>query len=172
MTELKAAGLTPDQITYHCAIDALHAANQHKQAEEMYIEMHKLGLTLSHWSTRRKGMLDFHTFTKGMAAAAMRIVLRDIVSYKATARAGNTSSSNSASYVHPIANDLRIITGHAMHREERDGSVLLPLIMNMRKQLRIECSIDARNKGRVIVKSNALQELALRVAKTHQKRKK
>jgi hypothetical protein len=44
--------------------------------------------------------------------------------------------------------------------------------MNMLKQLRIECSIDARNKGRVIVKSGALQELAARVAAMHQKRKK
>jgi pentatricopeptide repeat protein len=162
MTELTAAGLKPDDITYHCVIDALHAANQHKQAEEMYLEMLQRGLTLSHWSTRRTGMLDFHGFTEGMAAAAMRIVLRDMVSPNATAR---TSS------VHPIANDLHIITGHGTG-EGKQGSVLQPLIMNMLKQLRIDCSIDARNKDRVIVKSGALQELAARVAAMHQKRKK
>jgi hypothetical protein len=43
-------------------------------------------------------MLDFHDFTEGMAAAAMRIILRDIVKQKTTARKANSSNSNSASY--------------------------------------------------------------------------
>jgi hypothetical protein len=119
-------------------------------------------------------MLDFHAFTEGMTAAAMRIVLRDVVSHKATANGDSTSgiiSSASVSYRHPVANDLHIITGHAMHRQDRDGSLLQPLVMNMLKRLRIECSIDAHNKGRVIVRSSALRDLAARVAAMHQNRK-
>jgi hypothetical protein len=55
-----------------------------------------------------------------MAAAAMITVQRAIAEQK------ENSNSSSASYVHPIANDLHIITGHAMNREDKDGSVLQP----------------------------------------------
>jgi pentatricopeptide repeat protein len=149
-------------------IDALYVASEHSKAEELYVEMLERGLTLSQWSINNKGMLDFHDFSEGMAAAAMRIVLRDMMPHKA----GVTSSSSSNTrYVHPIAKDLRIITGHALKRQEKDGSVLQRLVMNMLKQLKIECSIDAHNKGMVIAKSGALQELAARNATMHQKRK-
>eukprot|EP00953_Heterococcus_sp_UTEX-ZZ885_P030349 16039-Heterococcus_DN1.PRE.3 len=156
------AGVEPDDQVYGLVINALHAANEHLQAEELYVEMLERGFTLSHWSTRRKGMLDFHNFTEGMTAAAMRIVLRDIVLHNATARTGNSSSSNSASDVHPITNDLHIITGHAMHRVERDSSVLQPLVINMLKQLNIESYVSPTNKGRLTVKSSALQQYAAR----------
>jgi pentatricopeptide repeat protein len=79
LAELKTKGLKPDAITYKCVIDALHAASEHQKAEVMYIEMLQHGLTLQHWSKRHQGMLDFHDFSVGMAAAAMRIVLRDVV---------------------------------------------------------------------------------------------
>jgi pentatricopeptide repeat protein len=156
---LKVASLTPDDITYQCVIEVLHAANEHDKAEELYLQMYERGLVLSHWSTRDKGKLDFHDFTEGMAAAAMRIVLREMVSHKGTAR-----KRTSVSYVHPIANDLHIITGHAMHREDKHGSILQRLVMNMLKQLNIECSINARNKGMVTVKSSALQQHAATAA--------
>jgi hypothetical protein len=96
-----------------------------------------------------------------MAAAAMRIVLRDMVSHKAAARTSGSGNS-SASYVHPIATDLHIITGHGTG-EGKHGSVLQPLVMSMLEQLNIECSIDAYNKGMVTVKSSALQQYAARV---------
>jgi hypothetical protein len=48
-------------------------------------------------------MMDFHYYTEGMAAAAMRIVLRDVVKLKATVRTSISGSRNSASHVHPIA---------------------------------------------------------------------
>jgi hypothetical protein len=140
----------------------VHVANEHAKAEQMYADMLQRGLTLSHWSATVEGMLDFHAFTEGMTAAAMRIALRDIVSHNATARTGNSSSSNSASYVHPIGNDLHIITGHAMHRVGRDGSVLQPLVINMLKQLNIESYVSATNQGRLTVKSSALQHYAAR----------
>eukprot|EP00953_Heterococcus_sp_UTEX-ZZ885_P002706 1980-Heterococcus_DN1.PRE.1 len=146
LSELKAAGLRPDKITYHCVIDASHAANEQVKAEDMYSEMFKLGLTSSHWSTRDKGKLDFHKFTEGMAAAAMRIVLREIVEQKAAARTGNSSNSNSASYVHSIATDLHIITGHGTG-DGKQGSVLQPALIRMLKQLNVDCIISARNKG-------------------------
>jgi hypothetical protein len=85
------------------------------------------GLTQSHWSINNKGMLDFHDFTEGMAAAAMRIVLRDMVLHKAAVRTSISGSRNSALYVHPIANDLHIITGHGTG-EGKQGSVLQPLL--------------------------------------------
>jgi hypothetical protein len=47
-----------------------------------------------------------------------------------------------------------------MHREERDGSVLQPLIMNILKQLNIECYVSPSNKGMVTVTSSALQQYA------------
>eukprot|EP00953_Heterococcus_sp_UTEX-ZZ885_P021065 11765-Heterococcus_DN1.PRE.1 len=163
LQELKAAGLTPNEITYGCVIDALHVADQYAKAEELYLEMFGQGLIRSHWSIRDLGKLDFHDFTEGMAAAAMRIVLRDIAIHNATARK-EFNSSASLSYVHPIGNDLHIITGHAMHREDRDGSVLQPLVMSILKQLHVECCINARNKGMVTVKSSALVQYAARVA--------
>jgi pentatricopeptide repeat protein len=160
---LKAAGLKPNVITYICVIDALHAASEHDKAEEMYSEMVQRGLTLSHWSTVSKGKLDFHDFSEGMTAAAMRIVLRDMVSHKAAVRTSGSGNS-SASYVHPITVDLHIITGHAMHREDRDGSVLQPLIMNLLKEVHVECSVNAHNKGMLTVKNSALQHYAARIA--------
>jgi pentatricopeptide repeat protein len=168
LQELREAGLQPGDITYGIVIDALHVANKYDKAEQLYLEMQERGLVLSHWSTRDKGKLDFHDFTEGMAAAAMKIVLCDIVLCRATARKSNSSDSNSASYVHPIHYDLHIITGQAMHRQHKDGSVLQPLIMNMLKQLNIECSINKRNTGMVTVKSSALQEYAARVNTTQQ----
>jgi pentatricopeptide repeat protein len=155
LSELKAAGLTPNRITCNCVIGALCAANEHNKTEQLYLEMLERGLTLSHWSAIDKGMIDFHEFTEGMAVAAMRIVLRDIVAQVTTDISG---SRNSASYVQPISNDLHIITGHAMHRsrEERDSSVLQPLVMNMLKQLNIECYVSPSSKGRLIVSSSSL----------------
>jgi pentatricopeptide repeat protein len=37
LIELKAAGTKPDKIAYNCVIDALHAANGHEKADEMYL---------------------------------------------------------------------------------------------------------------------------------------
>jgi hypothetical protein len=71
-------------------------------------------------------MLDFHDFTEGITAAAMRIVLRDLASQKVAAR------NSGVSYVHPIADDLHIIAGHGTGDGEQ-GSVLQPLVMNMLK---------------------------------------
>jgi pentatricopeptide repeat protein len=114
MTELTAAGLTSNDITYKCVINSLHAANEHDKAEHLYLEMLQRGLIQFHWSVRNSGMLDFHDFNEGMAAAALRIVLRDIVAQKATAYTG---ASSGESYVHPIANDFYIITGHALKKQ-------------------------------------------------------
>jgi pentatricopeptide repeat protein len=163
LTELKAADLQPDIITFNCVVGALHAANEHEKAEELYIETFKQGLIQSHWSTRVKGMLDFHVFSEGMAAAAMRIVLRDTVSDKARAHSGNAS----VSYVHPIANDLHIITGHAMNREERDGSVLQPVLIAMLKELGMQCYVNPENKGRLLITSSELQQYAARCSSRH-----
>jgi hypothetical protein len=108
-------------------------------------------------------MLAFHEFTEGMAAAAMRIVLRDIVKQKATAH--TSGSSHSASFVHPIVSDLHMITGHAMHRVERDGSVLQPAIIQLLKQQGIHCQVNPNNMGRLIVTSSELQQYAKRVSR-------
>jgi pentatricopeptide repeat protein len=160
LVELKAASLKANDISYKCVIDTLYAANEHEKAEQLYVEMFRQGVTLSHWSKTDKGKLDFHDFTEGMTAAAMRIVLRAIVEQNTAAHSG---TSNTESYVHPIANDLHIITGHAMHREDRDGSVLQLLILNMLQLLDIQCSVNARNKGMVTVMSSDLKQYAARV---------
>jgi pentatricopeptide repeat protein len=159
LAELKAAGLQPNEITYKCVIDALHAASEHQKAEVMYIEMLQHGLALQHWSKRHQGMLDFHDCTVGMAAAAVRIVLRDMLH-----TANSIMSSSSDAYVHDVSSDLHIITGHAMHREHRDGSVLQPIIIDMLKQLGLQCSVDARNKGLLIVTSSELKGYVARVS--------
>jgi pentatricopeptide repeat protein len=158
LQEVTAAGLQPNSITYICVIDALHAAHQHSEAEAMYLEMHQRGLTVSHWSAREKHSLDFHDFSEGMAAAAMRIVLREMVSQQAVAQADSSSSSatSNAPTVHVAANDLYIITGHGTG-EGKQGSVLQPLVTSMLKQLNIECYVDPTNKGRLIARSSSLQ---------------
>jgi hypothetical protein len=93
---------------------------------------------------------------EGMAAAAVRIVVRDIMTQTATARKGNSSSSSS--YVHPIAYDLHIITGHALNREGKDSSIVQETVIGMLKQLNIDCYINPNNKGRVVVSSSNLQQ--------------
>jgi pentatricopeptide repeat protein len=152
LAELKAASLQPDVITHNCVIDALHVAHEHEKAEVMYVEMLQCGITQHHWSKVRQGMLYFHDFTVGMAAAAMRIVLRDIL--WAT---DSDASSNSDVHVHDVCSDLHIITGHATHRKDKDGSVLQQVIISMLKQQGIDCRINSDNKGRLIVKSSELQ---------------
>jgi pentatricopeptide repeat protein len=160
LAELKAArALEPNKITYACIIDALHAANEHKQAEELYVEMLQKGLNKHHWSTRDKGKLDFHDLTEGMAAAAMRLVLRATVA-QATA-ADSASSSATELYVHPIHSDLQIITGHGTS-DGKQGSVLQPVIMNLLQQLNIEYHVSPSNKGRLIVNSSNLQQYKCR----------
>jgi hypothetical protein len=98
-----------------------------------------------------------------MAAAALRIVIRDIVSHK-TATARKVVSSSTVSYVHPITKDLHIVTGHAMNRQGKNSSIVQETVVDALKQLSIECSVNARNKGMVTVKSSALQQYAVRVA--------
>jgi pentatricopeptide repeat protein len=159
VVELQAAGLEANGITYKCVIEALYAANQHEKAEELYAEMFKQGLIQSHWSATNKGKLDFHEFTEGMAAAAMRVVLRDMVSHNTAA---NENSSSSVSYVHPIANDLHIITGHGTG-DGKQGSVLQPVLIAMLKQLSIECKVHPYNRGRLVVSSSNLKGYAARV---------
>jgi hypothetical protein len=44
-----------------------------------------------------------------------------------------------------------------MHREDTDGSVLQPAIINMLKQLGIHCSVNAGNKGMLTIKRGELQ---------------
>jgi pentatricopeptide repeat protein len=135
-------------IPYKCVIDALNAASEHDKAEEFYLTMLERGLTLSHWSLRDKGKLDFHQFTEGVAAAALRIVLRAIVEQKAT---------DCASYVHPIANALHIITGHGTG-DGKQGSVLQPVLIAMLKQLKIKCYINPNSKGRLVISSSNLRQ--------------
>jgi hypothetical protein len=122
------------------------------------------GLIPSHWSIIVQGVLDFHEFTEGMATAAVRIVLRAIVARKKEVEQ-NRNSIADAPYVHPIANDLHIITGHALHRAERDGSVLQPSIIEMLKQEGVHCQVNPDNKGRLIVTSSALSQYAKRASR-------
>jgi pentatricopeptide repeat protein len=152
LQELQAAGLKPNRITCNCVTDALHAANEHQQAEAMYLVMLQQGLVPHHWSTVRQGMLDFHDFTVGMTAAAMRIVLRDIL-----LATDPDKKSSSDAYVHDVNSDLHIITGHAMHRADKDGSVLQPVIVSMLEGIGVNCYVNADNKGRLTVRSSELQ---------------
>jgi hypothetical protein len=143
-------------------IDALHAASEYQQAEVMYLEMLQRGFVQHHWSSAPADigmLLDFHKFSVGMVAAAVRIVLHDI-----SIAANTDTSSNSDVHVHDVNSDLHIITGHAMHREERDGSVLQPVIIDIPEQFGIHCSVDARNKGLLIVKSSELKRYVARVS--------
>jgi pentatricopeptide repeat protein len=159
INSLKAAehALKPDRVTYGCVIDALHAANEDKQAEELYIEMLESGLTKHHWSTKDRGKLDFHDFTEGMAAAAMRLVLRASVAQAATAHTSRGSATELYMYVHPIETDLHIITGHGTG-DGKQGSVLQPAIIQLLKQLHIERHVSSNNKGRLVGSSSELQQ--------------
>jgi pentatricopeptide repeat protein len=161
LAELKAAALKPNDITYGSLIDALHIANEQAKAEQRYLEMLQRGLTLSHWSATDEGIIDFHEFTEGMAVVAMRIVLRDIAEQKASVC--TSGIRNSASYVHPIADDLHIITGHGTG-VGKQGSVLQPAIIALLKQLNIECYVSPSNQGRLIVGNSALQQYAAKAA--------
>eukprot|EP00953_Heterococcus_sp_UTEX-ZZ885_P014937 8426-Heterococcus_DN1.PRE.1 len=156
LAELKAAGLQPNAVTYGCVIDASHAAKEHQKVEELYLEMLQRGLTHYHWNSTPadKGMLDFHDFGIGMAAAAIRIVLRDM-SYKLL---NKSISSAVGAHVHDVNSDLHIITGHAMHRDHRVGSALQPVIINLLKQQGIDCHVNSDNKGRLLVKASELQK--------------
>jgi hypothetical protein len=117
------------------------------------------GLTQHHWNSTPadKGMLDFHEFTVGMAAAAVRIVLRDML----LALNADTSTPTGA-HVHDVNSDLHIITGHGTH-DGKQGSVLQPVIISMLKCIGIDCCVNSTNKGRLIVKSSELQQYAARV---------
>jgi pentatricopeptide repeat protein len=127
MIKHKAAehALKSNRVTYGCGIDALHAVNKHKHAEELYIEMLKRSLTKRHWSVEDRGKLDSHDFTEGMAAAA--IVLRGSV-VQVTASNGNSSAIEVYKYVPPIDSDLHIITGHGTNDGKQD-CVLQPAIV-------------------------------------------
>jgi hypothetical protein len=120
----------------------------------MYLEMLQQGLTQHHWSSTPadKGMLDFHQFTAGMAAAAMRVVIRDM----SLAANAHTSSSTGV-HVHDVSNDLHIITGHGTG-DGKQGSVLQPVIIGMLKEQGIDCHVNPDNKGRLLVKGSELQQ--------------
>jgi pentatricopeptide repeat protein len=158
LAELGAAGIQPNAVTYGCVIDALHAAKEHQKVEELYLEMLQRGLTHYHWNRTPadKGMLDLHNFGIGMAAAVMRIVLRDMLLKSDKSESDPKSSSDA--YVHDMNSDLHIITGHAMHRDVRVGSALQPVIINLLKQQGIDCHVNPNNKGRLLVKASDLQK--------------
>ena len=100
-------------------------------------------------------MLDFHDFSVGMAAAAVRIVLRELL--QPTDSETSTTSSTTAVYAHDMSRDLHIITGHATHRADKGCSVLQPVIISMLKERGIDCQVNPDNKGRLIVRSSKLQ---------------
>jgi hypothetical protein len=64
--------------------------------------------------------------------------------------------------VRSAAEDLIIITGHALTRDDRDGSVLQPVILSMLQQLGIVCTVDPINLGKLIVDSAELQQYVAR----------
>jgi pentatricopeptide repeat protein len=179
LSQLKAAGHTPDWPVYTAAIDTLHSAQRHCEADALYAEMLGSGLA-QHWSSAASsaGMLDFHGFSIGMAPAALRLVLRDMCSAAATAAATaaaaatakkskrvskkRSTSSSAAQHVHSAAEDLIIITGHALTRDDRDGSVLQPVILSMLQQLGIVCTLDPTNVGKLIVDAAQLQQYVAR----------
>eukprot|EP00953_Heterococcus_sp_UTEX-ZZ885_P009737 5710-Heterococcus_DN1.PRE.1 len=101
-------------------------------------------------------MLDFHEYSIGMALAALRLVLRDMCSYD--------TQSDSTHYVHNPATDLIIITGHASSRQDQDGSILQPCIIEYCNKLGILCKVDFRNKGRLIISAAQLQQYIARQA--------
>jgi hypothetical protein len=90
-----------------------------------------------------------------MAAAA--IVLRGSVVQVATASNGNSSAIEVYKYVHPIHNDLYIITGHGTG-DGKQGGVLQPAIVQLLKQLNIQCHVSPANKGRLVVSSSELKQ--------------
>jgi pentatricopeptide repeat protein len=147
--QMKAGGLMPNMSTYTAAIDALQAGEQYHAADVLYAEVLSRGL-LQHWSVKRKGMLDFHNYTTGMTLAAMRLVLHDMCSYRV--------QSDSKHYVHDPATDLVIITGHASNRQDRDGSILQPCIIDYCNKLGILCTVLPTNKGRLIITAAQLQQ--------------
>jgi pentatricopeptide repeat protein len=121
LQQMKADGLMPGIHTYTAAVDALQAGEQYHTADVLYAEVLSRGLR-QHWSVKRKGMLDFHEYSIGMALAALRSVLQDMCSYDV--------QSDSTHHVHNPATDLVIITGHASSRQDRDGSILQPCIID------------------------------------------
>jgi pentatricopeptide repeat protein len=149
--QMKAGGLKPNILTYTAAIDALQAGGQYHAADALYADVSSRDL-LQHWSTHEpnKGMLDFHEYTTGMTLAAIRLVLRDMCSFAA--------HSDSEHYVHNPATNLVIITGHASSRQDQDGSILQPCIIEYCTKLGILCQVDFRNKGRLIISAAQLQQ--------------
>jgi pentatricopeptide repeat protein len=162
LAALQAAGLQPNSVTYCCVIDALHAANKEQKAEAMYSAMLRKGLTQSHWSSAAadRGMLDLHLFSVGMAAAAVRIVLRDML--QSVGSDTSSSSTTAVQHVHDANSNLHIITGHAMRREDKGASVLQPVIISMLKERGIDCQVHPDNKGRLIIQSSELQQYTAR----------
>jgi pentatricopeptide repeat protein len=155
--QMKAGGLKPNILTYTAAIDALQAGGQFPAADVLYAEVLGRGL-LQHWSTHvtDKGMLDFHEYSIGMALAAMRLVLHDMCSYD--------THSDSTHYVHSPATDLIIITGHASNRQDQDGSILQPHIIEYCSKLGIVCTVSIKNKGRLVIAAAQLQQYIARQA--------
>jgi pentatricopeptide repeat protein len=153
LQQMKADGLVPDVATYRTAIDALQAGEQYHTADVLYAEVLSRGI-LHRWSVVHKGMLDFHEYSIGMTLAAMRLVLHDMCSYD--------THSDSKHYVHNPATDLVIITGHASSRQDQDGSILQPCIIEYCNKLGILCKVGSRNKGRLIITAAQLQQYIAR----------
>jgi hypothetical protein len=90
-----------------------------------------------------------------MTLAAMRLVLRDMCSY-------DVQSDSKQHYIHNPTTDLAIITGHASSRQNQDGSILQPCIIDYCNKLGIVCTVNSRNKGRVDITAAQLQQYTAR----------
>jgi pentatricopeptide repeat protein len=158
LLQLHADGVVPTVKTYTAAADALHTAQQDAAADCVYAAACSAG-AVQHWTGPHTGRLDFHSLGTGLAVAAARLVLRDMVPGAVT---GSTVSTSR--YVHNPAVTLFIITGHAASREGKDGSVVQKSIMSLLNSRGIACSLEARNKGVIEVQAAELQKY---VARSH-----
>ena len=165
--KMRTSGVKADISTYRTLVDGLQAAGLEQQADTIYAMAVNVGI-LQHWATKQRnaGMLDLHDFTTGLVMAAMRSVLRDMVKqHEIIATDSSKQPADgllTSGYVHDPSKDLHIITGHAQNRANKQGSTLQPVITGMLSKLDIECSINPRNKGELIVASKQLQQYIAR----------
>jgi hypothetical protein len=70
--------------------------------------------------------------------------------------------SDSKHSIHNPTTDLAIITGHASSRQDQDGSILKPCIIDYCNKLCIVCTVSPINKGRLIITTAQLQQYVAR----------
>ncbi|CAM9732677.1 unnamed protein product [Chrysoparadoxa australica] len=78
LKDMQADGISPNYVTYNTLMEPVVAACDWKEARRMYLELLSFG-EWTHWSSVKYDYLDLHHCNKGLALAAVRYVLKEML---------------------------------------------------------------------------------------------